>query len=93
MTKKFVKIVCDVHCAWTVTPPQYRAFVDDELFTERTWTWQNVYLQESFQIEAWPGKYTIRYELLDRQASLQVENYRVEYGDATVNHLGELVVL
>jgi hypothetical protein len=73
-------------------PPRYRAYVDDELFTERTWVWKNVHLEEAFQIEAWPGKYNIRYEILGNNATLRTENYRVEYGSATVNNAGELVI-
>jgi hypothetical protein len=92
MNKRFVKVVCDVYCNWDGKPPRYRAYVDNELFVERTWIWQHAHLQESFQIEAWPGKYNIRYELLGKHATLQTRNYRVEYGSATVNELGELVI-
>lgn len=92
MGKKFVRVVCDVYCDWEDNPPQYRAYINDELFAERTWVWKNVHLEESFQIEAWPGKYTIRYELLDQQAKLQTCNYRVEHGVATVNDAGEMVI-
>jgi len=92
MNKRFVKVVCDVRCAWHSDPPRYRAFVDDELFVERTWIWNSCYLQEAFQIEAWPGKYKIHYELMSDTAQLTVGNYRIEYGDATVNDQGELVI-
>ena len=93
MSKRFVKVVCDVRCDWQDTPPRYRAFVDDELFVERTWIWNNCYLQEAFQIEAWPGKYTIHYKLVDAVVDFKVSNYRIEYGNATVNEQGELVIL
>lgn len=92
MSKHFVKIVCDVHCDWNGKPPRYRAYVDNELFTERTWIWKNAHLEEAFQIEAWPGKYNIRYELLGKHATLRAERFRVEYGSATVNEQGELVI-
>jgi hypothetical protein len=93
MSKIFVKVVCDVECEWTDTPPRYRAYVDDELFTERTWIWENAFLEEAFQIEAYPGKYTIRYELVDTEnATIRAHNFRVFAGTALVNSAGELEI-
>jgi hypothetical protein len=86
MNKKFVRVLCDVHCDWEGLPPVYRVYVNDELFSERTWTWNNVYLEELLQINAEPGKYHIRHELVPPHlATLRVENMRVELGDADVN--------
>lgn len=85
MTKQFVQVLCDVHCDWEGLPPNYRLYVNDELFTERTWVWTNEYLEEMLQIEAEPGEYVIRYELVPPYlAQLKVENIRVERGPATV---------
>jgi len=85
MSTKFVRVVCDVTCGWSGTPPRYRAYVNDELFTERTWIWTDSYLEELLQIQAPPGKYIIRYELVDPDsARLKVKNIRVEAGDAVV---------
>jgi hypothetical protein len=65
MTKKFVRVVCNVACEWEGLPPIYRVYVNDELFTERTWIWkENFYLREEIQIEANPGEYAIHYELV-----------------------------
>lgn len=86
MSTQFVKVVFDVHCRWTDVPPVYRCFVEDELFAERTWIWDNVYLEEAFQIQAPPGKYKIRYELLNPdQAELRLKNGRIEYGSAVLH--------
>lgn len=91
MNKKFVRVLTDVHCDWEGLSPNYRVFVNDELFAERTWLWQNEYLEELLQIEAEPGDYQIRYELVPPHlARLSVQNIRIEYGDATVNHNGTL---
>ena len=85
MDKKFVRVLCDVHCDWEGLPPVYRVYVNDELFTERTWIWNDVYLEELLQIEAEPGKYYIRYELVPPHlARLTVENTRVEHGPASI---------
>ena len=85
MDKKFVRVLCDVHCDWEGLPPVYRVYVNDELFTERTWIWNDVYLEELIQINAEPGKYQIRHELVPPHlATLTVENMRVELGDANI---------
>lgn len=86
MNNQFVKVVFDVHCRWDGTPPRYRCYVEDELFAERTWDWQGVYLEEAFQIQAPPGKYKIRYELLDPEhAELRLKNPRIEAGSAVLH--------
>jgi hypothetical protein len=85
MTKQFVRILCDVDCEWEGLQPIYRAYVNNELFTERTWRWTDCYLEEEFQLEAEPGDYTIRYELVPPHlAQLTVTNIRVAKGSATV---------
>ena len=83
MDSKFVRVLCDVYCDWEGLPPVYRVYVNDELFTERTWIWNDVYLEELLQINAPPGEYHIRHELVPPHlANLRVLNVRVEVGDA-----------
>ena len=85
MQNYFVQVTCDVHMKWDKEPPSYRLFVNDELFTERTWTWDNYYLEELIQIEAPAGVYTIRYELLDPSlAHIRPKNLQVVTGPATI---------
>ena len=87
MTKQFIRLLCEVSCEWEVLQPIYRAYVNDELFAERTWRWDNCYLEELFQIEAEPGEYRIRYELVPPHlAQLTVTNMRVDYGPGTVEN-------
>jgi len=87
MTKQFVRVLCDVNCEWESFPPTYRAYVNDELFTERTYLWSECYLEELLQIEAEPGEYTIRYELVPPHlARLSVSNIRIDHGPATVEN-------
>ena len=83
MSKHFVRVLADIHCDWEGLPPIYRVFVNDELFTERTWIWEDdaVYLEEMLQIEAEPGKYRIRYELVPPNlAEITASNFRVDFG-------------
>lgn len=90
MEKKFVRIACNVFCRWEGLPPNYRVYVNDELFTERTWIWQDdFYLREELQIEAAPGEYIIRYELVPPNlAELIVTRPVVTYGPAEISEDG-----
>jgi hypothetical protein len=46
-----------------------------------------MYLEECFQIEAEPGDYRIRYELVSPHlAELNVTNFRVDHGPATTDN-------
>ena len=83
--KQFIRVLCDVDCSWTETPPVYRVYVDDELFAERTWRWRDEYLEEMIQIEAEPGEYVISYELVNSPgATIPVLNMRVDYGPGKI---------
>ena len=83
--KQFIRVLCDVDCSWTETPPVYRVYVDDELFAERTWRWRDEYLEEMIQIEAEPGEYVISYELVNSPgATLRVLNMRVDSGPGKI---------
>ena len=86
MTQQFVRVLADVHCDCAPDQrPIYRLYVNDELFTERTWIWENVYLEEVIPILAEPGDYVIRYELVPgTTAGLNIQNVRVAEGTATI---------
>jgi hypothetical protein len=87
MNKHFVRVLADVDCEWEGLNPIYRVYVNDELFAERTWLWTTEYLKEILQIEAEPGEYKLRWELVPPHlAQLRVENIRVEYGPGTVEN-------
>lgn len=94
MQDEFVIIQCDVHCKWDkVNPPRYRCFVNDELFTERTWIWPDQYLEENLQISAPPGTYKIRYELVGKpEAGLKIRNMRVKLGPGIINQAGDIQI-
>jgi len=83
MSREHVLVKADVYCDWQNQPPVYRLFVGDELFVERTYIWQEQYLEELIPVYAEPGKYDIRYELVEpSQAQLKVKNLRVDSGPA-----------
>ena len=80
-----MQITADVHCHWEGLNPNYRLYVNDELFTERTWDWDRFYLEETVSIEAEPGDYHLRWELVPPcLAQLDVTNMRASQGHITV---------
>jgi hypothetical protein len=87
MNKKFVRVLADIKCEWEGLDPIYRVYVNEELFSERTWYWGDSYLEEMLQIEAEPGEYIIRVELVPPHlAQLTVANIRVDYGPGFVEN-------
>lgn len=86
MTRHFIRLLFDVHCDWEGRAPDYRVYVNDELFTERTYNFTDAYLEEMLQIEAPPGEYQIRCEIVPPAfALLNVRNVRVDFGPGSVN--------
>jgi hypothetical protein len=92
-----VVVACDVVAHWKGTPPIYRIWVQDQLFLERTFTWEHCYLEEHICVLCTPRKggelsnYLMRHELLEhRHAQLLVTNYRVISGDARVDQQGNI---
>ncbi len=79
--KKHVSVTADVYCRWSGPPPIYRLYVRDELFSERTFIWQDGYLTECFHVHGDPGDYRLRYDVVtEGTASIIVKNLRVTYG-------------
>ena len=92
MAKTAVIIQCDVHCEVYGLPPTYRAWLDDELFAERTWRWpEGQHLEEIWQIRARPGRYQLRYELIG-PGILKANNWQVLSGPAGITEQGQLVI-
>jgi len=83
--KKFVIVQFEVHCSWSDVAPAYRVFVNNELFSERTFIWKDHYLVENLQINALPGKYQVRFEPIGQEPDapkFKVKNKRVKVGPA-----------
>jgi len=64
----------------------YRAWVNSELFTERTWIWDDrYYLEENLQIEAPPGEYRILFTVHNASSEvLQIKNMRIVHGPGRI---------
>ena len=83
MKQYFIKALFDLHCEWYDQAPSYRVYVNDELFSERTFIWKNEYLAEMLQIEAPAGIYSVRVEPIEKNlGKFTVKNHRVDYGPA-----------
>lgn len=82
MEPQFIKANFDIDFDWTTENPTYRIYVNDELFTERTYIYgEEYYLSEMLQIRAVPGCYTIRVEYLNPESgTMRIINRRVEFG-------------
>ena len=88
MQTKSVQVQCDVYCKWDGSDTRYRLYVNDELFTERSWIWngKDYYLEEMITIEAPPGLYKIKYELLEpTDSKLKIKNMRVTTKNAAIH--------
>ena len=84
MKPEFTKIKFDLHCKWDYTPPVYRIYVNNEMFNERTYIWSGTqYLTEVLQLEAAPGKYTIRIENLGK-GQFKMRNLKCTVGNAQI---------
>jgi hypothetical protein len=93
MEPEFVIAKCDIYCNWTGPYPRYRCYVNNELFTERTWIWRDCYLEENLQIMAPPGMYTVKVELLDTEhAKIKMRNLRIETGPAVIIPSGQIQI-
>ena len=85
MAKQFVRILSNIDCEWEGISPIYRLYVNGELFTERTWVWTDRALEENLQVEAEPGVYEVRYELLSPNlAQLKIGSLSVDFGPAEI---------
>ena len=94
MQTYFVRVECDVTAKVLAQPLRYRAYINNELFAERTWIWTGSYLEENFQIQAAPGVYSIRFETVDADhGRVKVRNLRVVAGPGRIiEYQGETAV-
>lgn len=83
-TRYFVQAVFELDCKWSHDAPCYRIYVNDDLFTERTWQLENhLCLEQILQINAPAGKYVVRIESVGSTAAeFSTKNHRVELGPA-----------
>lgn len=93
MGRRYVKVKVDIHCDWEGLAPIYRLYVDDELFSERTFIWQNQHLEEVLQIKAEAGVHRIKLEKVGPNlADFQLSNWAIVEGNAFYIGENEIVI-
>ena len=74
----------DLHCKWERSPPIYRLYVNDELFSERNYIWQaGEYLRENLVLNAPSGNYKVRIET-PSDFNFKLRNLRCTHGNAQI---------
>jgi hypothetical protein len=82
--QKDILVQVDLHCKWERTPPMYRLYVNDELFSERNYIWQaGEYLRENLVLNAPSGNYKIRIET-PSNFNFKLRNLRCTHGKAQI---------
>ena len=69
----------DVHAHWNDEPPVYRIYVDEELFTERTfgWTSYQVFIREHIYCNLDDGLHCLKLEHLGKNCRFDFVNFKV----------------
>lgn len=84
---------CKVFCEWFNQPPRYRVYVADELFCERTWIWEGVYLEENIVLNAPAGRYRVRLEMVDPEHSkIHMQDLEIVSGSAIIANDGSIQI-
>lgn len=90
----FARVSFDIECDCPDETPRYRIYVNDQLFTERTWNWTDCYLEEILQISAPPGQYQVKVKAVGHSdAIFRCKNFRIKAGAAewVADHLLEII--
>lgn len=76
---KDTKLEVDVHAHWNDEPPIYRIYVDEELFTERTFGWASFknYITEHIFCNLENGLHNIKLEHFGKDCRFDLVNLRV----------------
>ena len=95
MQSAFIKVQFDLKCHWDGFGPEYRIFVNDELFVERVFRVKSPnYYIEMLQVISTPGRYRIRLEIISQfENDLTISNTRIEYGSGIVHSNTEFEIL
>jgi hypothetical protein len=98
-----VNLIFEVHCRrppWGIINPisrfldsRYRVYVDDDLITERSWIWDNIFLCENMWIHGENNKkYTVKLEpvvCIPEQAKFRIDNLKISNSNADINMIDE----
>ena len=101
-----VNLIFEVHCQrppWGIINPiskfsdsRYRVYVDDDLITERSWIWDNIFLKESVWIKSINRcNHILKIEpvvCIPEQAVFTIDNFKISNISATSTKIDDLQV-
>ena len=66
----------DVYASWGDVAPRYRVYVDNDLLTERDFTWNGTerYIREHIIVNLNPGAHTLHVEQINAGGTIRTEN-------------------
>jgi hypothetical protein len=73
-------ITVDVYASWGDIFPRYRVFVDNDLLTERDFTWSghDTFIRENIIVTLEPGEHVLRVEQINTGGTIRTENVVVD---------------
>jgi len=94
MKGNFIKIRFDLHCTWSGFGPEYRIYVNNELFTERTYLVKEPeYYKEMLQVKGPPGRYSIKLEPVEpHHNNFVMSNTHIEHGNGKIHNTTEFEI-
>jgi hypothetical protein len=74
-----VSITVDVYCNRSEGEPNYRVYVDNEMLTERSWTWPGyeVFVKEVIDVDVGPGAHRIEVRECNCDPVFHTENITI----------------
>jgi hypothetical protein len=69
-------LTVDVYASWGDIAPRYRVYVDNDLLTERDFTWNGTeqYIRENMILNLEPGVHTLQVEQINTGGTIRTEN-------------------
>jgi hypothetical protein len=76
---KELKLEVDVYSHWNDNPPVYRMYVNEELFSERTFVWPSfkAYIKEHIWCKLDEGLHILRLENLSSDSKFDLANFKL----------------
>lgn len=73
------KLTVDVYASWSDAHPRYRVYVDNDLLTERDFTWHGheLYVQENIVVNLEAGTHNLRVEHINNAGTIRTKNITV----------------
>jgi hypothetical protein len=82
-------ITADVYASWSSGHPTYRVYVDNDLLTERDFTWPGpeIFIRENIIVNLTPGAHSVKIEHVNQHGTLTVKNIQVDGAASAANFI------